>query len=322
MNNIKKAAIILMSLFFIFNLTACQKPEPIVLEARDNIQLDAWLSIDLQDNKRFNKIKAVEIFYEDDSVDVLYESLDNSNFKVSSKANFRPDSEYKLIVTYNNNQQYIMEFTTISRKEQILIYVEESFFIMPDSGEWDESEAQKMKNRILKISPKILLSMLRAGVKMKLTNAPITEEPELQYLKGVVPRGWEYTGMTWDDVPGAGGYDLPIARIGYSDPKPENNHDTINLELHELAHTVDNYISGSVDDPISFSDEFVEIWREEVYDILPYDYFINYVEEYFAEVFAMYYLNEESKSELKENAIKTYNFIDDLDRFTNLENLE
>ena len=128
--------------------------------------------------------------------------------------------------------------------------------------------------------------------------------------------------MTWDDVPGAGGYDLPIARIGYSDPKPENNHDTINLELHELAHTVDNYISGSVDDPISFSDEFVEIWREEVYDILPYDYFINYVEEYFAEVFAMYYLNEESKSELKENAIKTYNFIDDLDRFTNLENLE
>src|SRR5699024_7062456 len=80
-----------------------------------------------------------------------------------------------------------------------------------------------------------------AGVSIILMDMPLTELPEFDYLSGKVPRGWEKTNSTWDEVPGAGGH-TTAARIGYSDPG--NGHSTINLELHEYGHAVDSYAAG------------------------------------------------------------------------------
>ncbi len=245
----------------------------------------------------------------------------DGRIKFRPKSYFKANAEYVLTIKYSKKTTYLLNLSTISNLEQALIELEEIFFILPDS-DYDYVEANNMKKRILNISPKILMSMYRADVKMKLVNGPITDEPELNYLRGVVPRGWEGTGMTWDDVPGAGGYEMPIARIGYSEPGIWNNHDTINLELHELAHTVDNYISGDLSEPISFSEQFISIWESEVEHVLNYYYFIEYPEEYFAETFAMYYLSEDSKAKLKALAPMTYDYIKDLDKFTNIKDFD
>ncbi|OLS02617.1 cell wall-binding repeat-containing protein [Tissierella creatinophila] len=189
------------------------------------------------------------------------------------------------------------------------------FFLLPKTGKYESVEAGKMMDRVMNISPKIINSIYNAGVRMKFCNGPITDEPEYRDLKGQVPRGWEGLGKTWDDVPGAGGTITPIARIGYSEPSTKNGHSSINLELHELAHSIDNYTQGSPYGGYKISNvsNFNDIWMGEVRNILPDFYYISYREEYFAEAFAMYYLSEETNSNLKKKAPKTHAFIKRLD---------
>lgn len=322
MKKITKSIYNALVVLLIMSLFACGKPAPIILDDINAVTLDNWISIKFENEDKSDEIKDIVVSLEDEVIETTFKTTDNVVVDLRSKDGFLPKSNYLLTATYTSGKSYQVILNTLSRREQVLFDIRENFFIMPAEGDYDIDEAEKMKDRILNISPKILLSMYKAGVRMKLANGPITNEPELQYLQGEVPRGWEYTGMTWDDVPGAGGYDLPIARIGYSDPSFENNHDTINLELHELAHTVDNYITGRVEDALSFSDEFIDVWEQEVHSVLPYDYFIDYPEEYFAEAFAMYYLSEDSKNELRTLAPKTYDFIDTLDIYTQIEDFD
>nr|WP_300005895.1 cell wall-binding repeat-containing protein [Tissierella sp.] len=188
------------------------------------------------------------------------------------------------------------------------------FFLLPKSEGYDKLEASMMMDRVMNINPKTISNIYSGGVRMKFSKGPITDEPEYASLKGKVPRGWEGLGKTWDDVPGAGGTETPIARIGYSDPGDHTGHNSINLELHELAHSIDNFISGTYSgEQISSSTRFKKIWKEEVRIILPDSYYIDYSEEYFAEVFAMYYLNPASNTKLLKKAPKTYAFIKSLD---------
>ncbi len=309
--------IIILSFF----LTACSKPELIVLESQKDVELASLIKLDIDFEDGIDNIESFILTLNGEEVKTDYKVI-NNEIQFKAQNDFMADSDYLLTINYKQNKTYLFNFSTMSKLQQTMLKLEENFFIMPVYDDYDHDEAQKMKARILFISPKILMSLYSANVKMKLTNGPITDEPELMYLKGTVPRGWEDTGLTWDDVPGAGGYDMPIARIGYSDPSSLNNHDTINLELHEIAHTVDNYITGEVKEPISFSKEFIEIWESEVEQVLSYSYFMTYPEEYFAEAFAMYYLNEDSKQQLKEFAPKTYNYIKDLDRLTGIEDFD
>lgn len=189
------------------------------------------------------------------------------------------------------------------------------FFLLPEKDSYDKKEAEKMIDRVMNIDNIVLSNIYYGGVRFKLCDCIITDEIEYSEFKGKVPRGWEGSGKTWDDIPGAGGSITPIARIGFSDPSDENGHNTINLELHELAHTIDNFITGVYNgSQISDSRKFVRAWEEEVYNILPYKYYTDYKEEYFAESFAMYYLNEKSKAKLKQKAPKTYEFIKDMGR--------
>ncbi|PGL56828.1 anthrax toxin lethal factor-related metalloendopeptidase [Bacillus cereus] len=172
-------------------------------------------------------------------------------------------------------------------------------------GEFDHEETQNMVDRLWSIPTNILITMHKQGVRVKLINFPLTDLPEYEYLRGTVPRGWEHTPYTWDDVPGAGGQTV-VARIGYSYKKM---HNSVSLELHETAHSIDRYVF----DNISYSDEFTEIHALEHDDFNDNPYF-DYKEEYFAEAFAYFYAGPDTKAELEEKAPLTYKFINELQR--------
>ncbi|HIW12045.1 MAG TPA: hypothetical protein H9891_02675 [Candidatus Salinicoccus stercoripullorum] len=181
--------------------------------------------------------------------------------------------------------------------------------IRSDDGEYDSAEAQAMIDRLQRVDDRILQHTDSAGVSIILMDMPLTELPEFDYLSGKVPRGWENTNSTWDEVPGAGGH-TTAARIGYSDPG--NDHSTINLELHEYGHAVDSYAAGFT---VSGSDEFRQIMNREKGALFGDHKVPEYFDEpgeYFAEVFAMYYLGGDARSKLQNRAPETYEFISHL----------
>lgn len=173
----------------------------------------------------------------------------------------------------------------------------------------NNAEAEQMIERLNNVDSRILYETNRSGVNIILMDVPLTELPEFQHLSGTVPRGWEQSGSTWDDVPGAGGF-TTAARIGYSDAG--NGHSTINLELHEYAHAVDSYTAGFT---FSETSEFNQLMASEK-DALFGDHqvaqYFDVPSEYFAEVFAMYYLGGEQQNILQSRAPQTYEYIDTL----------
>ena len=184
---------------------------------------------------------------------------------------------------------------------------------------YDQSTAQEMIDRIAVLPESILKETVNKGVKLLFIDFPLTDLPEFEHLQGEIPRGWEHTDSTWDDVPGAGGQ-TAVARIGFSEPG--YGHASINLEFHEFSHAIDHYMLGY---SISETAEFIEIHEEEKSKMWPDGSFntdyMEHVEEYFAETSALYYLGGEHKDNLKEVAPKTFDYIENLPkRILSLEN--
>lgn len=184
----------------------------------------------------------------------------------------------------------------------------EQLILVPSENDYSHEEVEGMVTRLAHIHPTILHDLVVNNVKFKLFSGKLTDEPYFADLKGVSPRGWS-DHKTWDQVPGAGGTYIAAAKIGASEPG--NGHGSINLELHEIAHSVERTVYKGLRD----NEEFLEIWREEVPVLFHNDpYFNSYPEEYFAEVFAMYYLNEDSNINVKLMAPKTYEYIQKLEK--------
>ena len=233
------------------------------------------------------------------------------------------DETFKYVRKVNKNVNILGLHRAIEKNVETYLNIilktdtfKDGFFLLPKNNKYDVLEASKMIDRVMGIPPNIVANIYNAGVRVKFCNGPITHEPEYAYLKGQVPRGWEYTGKTWDDVPGAGGTETPIARIGYSNPSTKTGHSACNLELHEIAHTIDNYISGNYygyEYAISETSKFKKIWKYEAKKILDDPYYVDNNDEYFAETFAMYYLNKNTNELLLRKAPKTHAFMRDLD---------
>ncbi|ANS76224.1 hypothetical protein AWM70_17910 [Paenibacillus yonginensis] len=181
-----------------------------------------------------------------------------------------------------------------------------SSMIQLPTGSYNTKEAQAMIGRIQRIPAPILKALNDKGVKIILTNDIITNVPELNYLKGVTPRGWEKTGLTWDDVPGVSEKDV-VVRIGYS--QKGKGHNSFNLEIHETMHAVDRFVFNTV----SSSQEFKDIFNKEASVNYKGDgYFSAYPEEYFAEAASMYVYNDNTRKQLKDSTPLTYAFFDKL----------
>ena len=181
----------------------------------------------------------------------------------------------------------------------------QQLFLFPQSS-FDEKESLQIIKSINKLPPTLVKKFVKKDVEIKLFNGKLTDNASAAHLKGIKPRGYK-SDLKWDDVPGMGGSQTVLVKIGASDKG--SGHGSVNLELHELAHSIDHIVYGN----LSNNHKFQNIWSNEVSRIFPnQSYFINYPEEYFAEVFAMYYVNQEQNLLLKELAPQTYLFIKSL----------
>ncbi|WP_240338375.1 anthrax toxin lethal factor-related metalloendopeptidase [Peribacillus alkalitolerans] len=182
----------------------------------------------------------------------------------------------------------------------------QKLFLFPEES-FDASEVEWMATRISHLPPNMLKRLNDREIKIKVFNGSLTEQKEATHLSGIKPRGYKKSGVKWDRVPGMGGNKIVFVKIGASEMG--KGHGSVNLELHELAHTIDRLIY----DNIRYKEEFLRIWKKEAPLFFNgRDYFIKYPEEYFAEVFSMYYLNETTNQELKNGAPLTYNYIKNL----------
>lgn len=169
-----------------------------------------------------------------------------------------------------------------------------------------EKEATSIITRIGMLPDSLLKKIQRAHIHVKLFNGKLTDNPTAMHLKGVIPKGYK-SKKTWNDVPGIGGGKTVLVKIGASEKG--KGHGSVNLELHELAHSIDRHVYKTIRD----RPDFLNIWEEEKESLFPNDsYFQTYPEEYFAECFAMFYLNISTKSALKNKAPKTYRFMKNL----------
>lgn len=191
----------------------------------------------------------------------------------------------------------------LNAEEQFNPYLLNMVDIRTSSDEANQ-EAWNMVSRLNHVDGRILYETNNHGARFILADTPITDQPEFEYLKGIVPKG--HTN-SWDTIPGAGGYES-IARVGYSNPG--QGHSAINLELHEYGHVVDSFTVGV---KVSETEEFQAIHQAEVDSLFGDDSQREYygiVDEYFGEAFAMYYLNEESRNKLQNRAPRTFEFFD------------
>lgn len=88
--------------------------------------------------------------------------------------------------------------------------------------------------------PVVMHDVFRArGLTISLTGGSVVNFAEFQDLRGVTPRGWEGTNLTWDKVPGTG-----VAKGVYlgDSAKPNNAY---SLAMHEGTHTIDRALSFS-----------------------------------------------------------------------------
>ncbi|WP_407272779.1 anthrax toxin lethal factor-related metalloendopeptidase [Radiobacillus sp. PE A8.2] len=177
--------------------------------------------------------------------------------------------------------------------------------VMPDQLT-NRTELIKMVERINRIDRPILQLLVNQKVKVRLFEGKLTDEPLLYYLRWDKPRGWK-SDVTWADVPGSGGGWLISAKIGAS--MPGSGHGSINLELHEIGHTVYKLLMTSPNYALAIQ----EMWNTEVNNMFDGKaYFIDYPSEYFSEMFAYYYFTNQSNQEMMEKAPKTYQFFNSL----------
>ncbi|TMU86838.1 toxin [Bacillus sp. BHET2] len=182
----------------------------------------------------------------------------------------------------------------------------ENMILLPDSA-YDKEAAMEMVSRLDHIPTQLLESAENQDIKIRLFKNKLTDFSTTSHLKGVTPRGYTNKSITWDDVPGIGGSKLVLVKIGHSEKGM--GHNSCNLELHELAHSIDRYVLTD----FSYELEFLPAWKQEAPRIFPAEsYFLHYKEEYFAETFAMYYLNHETRNLLKKKAPATYRFFNEL----------
>jgi len=160
-----------------------------------------------------------------------------------------------------------------------------------------KDQLHSVNEQVAKIPAKALEAVTKAGSGIDVVGGKgITDHPHNAHLKGVVPRGWEKTGKTWDDVPG-GGAQHPnqrtiIAARGAANPY---SHGSANLVLHEHGHTVDACSRDSNNQRPSDQADWKAIHGKVKW---PSPYQQAYAEEAWAESFAKMYNGEQTRAAL------------------------
>jgi len=177
-----------------------------------------------------------------------------------------------------------------------------NIIILPKQN-FNQTEAATIIERLNTLPSSLLQKVELKGIKVKLFTGKLTENESAKQYAGIIPRGYT-SNKTWDDVPGIGGGRIVLVKIGAS--KKGMGHSSVNLEFHELAHSIDYKLLNNA----SSKKKFQKIWNEEKFMLFPdRAYFLDYAEEYFAEAFAMYYIGGKENARLLKYAPKTYKYI-------------
>jgi Pro-Pro endopeptidase len=188
----------------------------------------------------------------------------------------------------------LVETNDLNQLENMIIFPKATF---------NQQAAAEIVNRLSRLPSELLEQINHSGIELRLFEGKLTDNPSASHLKGIIPRGYQ-SKTTWDDVPGIGGGKTVLVKIGASEKG--NGHGSINLELHELAHSIDHELLNDLRN----NNEFLMIWAQEKESLFPNQrYFLNFPEEYFAEAFALYYYSVDTNQFLMEQAPRTYDFI-------------
>jgi Pro-Pro endopeptidase len=209
--------------------------------------------------------------------------------------------------TQANYSGILLKHSSIQSSLQLQSHEQLDNIVLLPEKDFDRSEAKGIIERLDHIPGHLLSAVEKQEIKVRLFEKKLTDFSSTSHLKGVTPRGYTNKSTTWDDLPGIGGSKLVLIKIGHSEKGM--GHDSINLELHELAHSIDRYV---VNDPYSEM-AFMQVWKREAHLLFPgRPYFIDYQEEYFAETFAMYFFSRDSRNLLKRKAPSTYQYFKSL----------
>ena len=146
-----------------------------------------------------------------------------------------------------------MPLTSESELNHIIVLPKDTF---------DENEAAEIISRIDSLPTSLLKKVRSQGIIVKLFTGKLTDNPTASHLSGMIPRGY-VNNTTWDDVPGLGGGKTVLVKIGSSNKG--NGHSSVNLELHELAHSIDIYVFNE----LRYNRDFLEIWNQEKNQLFP-----------------------------------------------------
>lgn len=176
--------------------------------------------------------------------------------------------------------------------------------VLPDE-KYDKIKASEIINRLDHLPYSVLQKIKKNDIKIVLFNGILTDQQSAVHLRGQVPRGYPKS-VLWDDVPGIGGSKAVLVKIGHSELG--KGHGSVNLEYHELAHSLQRYVYAE-----AWTAEIGSKWVKEANALFPgWEYILNYEEEYFAESFAYYFLSDETRNTLKNAAPATYAFMNKL----------
>jgi Pro-Pro endopeptidase len=200
----------------------------------------------------------------------------------------------------------LLDDSDITVKHTAPYRILKTMVIVPET-DYPREEAKKIIDTLAHVDSSLLQKAADHHIYVQLLNGKITDEPSARHLRGKTPRGYLSSSTTWDDIPGLGGSHLVLVKIGHSEKG--QGHGSVNLELHEFAHSLDYIVFHHIHETPAFR----AIWKEEAANLFPqHYYFLTYPEEYFAEAFAYYYYNRDTRKHLQSNAPKTYQFIRDL----------
>src|SRR4051812_24596968 len=112
-----------------------------------------------------------------------------------------------MLADYPKSSELYETINTESSLEQLNQMIE-----LPKSL-FDEKEAAAIINRIGSLPETLLKRSNDEGIILKLFTGKLTDNPTARYLAGKIPRGY-HSQTTWDEVPGIGGSQVVLVKIG------------------------------------------------------------------------------------------------------------
>ncbi len=143
------------------------------------------------------------------------------------------------------------------------------------------------------------------GNKIIFFNGDLTDNPELNCLKGLVPRGWNKS--SWEKAAGIHNLKNKIIFIGV-----KGNYESMeDCGVHESGHCLDVYLGNLISGkPLSETEELNYVLKKEP----PKNVYYNIPEEFFADGFDDFYRNYNMRRNMKRKFPMKYNYFKDLEK--------